>query len=54
MEHGLEKADLLKKISFKSIVIPEGLLCADGIGKDVCSPKIQGKDTYYVQNIVAP
>ena len=37
MEHGLRKADLLD--IFKYIFIQEGLLCADGIGKDVCSQK---------------
>jgi len=51
MEHGLRKADLLE--GFKYVFIPEGLLCTGGIGKDACSQK-QRKDTYYVQNVVAP
>jgi hypothetical protein len=46
MERGLRKADLLEY--FEYFVIPEGILCADRIGKDVCSPKVQRKDTYYV------
>jgi hypothetical protein len=39
MEHGLRKADLLEV--FKYIFIPEGLLCADGIGKDCMLAKIE-------------
>jgi hypothetical protein len=47
----LRRAGLLQFLIY--IVIPEGLLCGDGTGKDVWSV-IWKKATYYVQNIVAP
>ena len=37
LEHRLRRADLLE--AFEYIFILEELLCADGIGKDVCSEK---------------
>ena len=51
LENVTRRADLLDVFIF--IFPPQGLLCADGIGKDVWSG-VWRKATYYVQNIVAP
>ena len=48
MEHGLRKADLLEL--FKYIVIPEGLLCAGGIGKDRVLVEIKKGHLLYTEH----